>query len=417
MKNAKTIIFLSEMPITNGVIQAQLLPVVLAASKKGYFVHLVETTGRFDSQENVRTTTEEKLKSAGIHLEKIKIPRHTFLPSILYFSIKSNALIKKIAKNNPKGSVLIYARNYKFCPALILNNTLRKIPFIYSPRGAYVAERMYYKKIKDILYGGLIGYLEKKSIKRSAAAIAETENFKKHLEEIYQLKEDKIHVVSNYYNVSLVPPTDWNREEMRQKLGYTNKKVIVYAGTIEVWYDFEKMFDLVAKLKKKDPRIFFQLFAKEDYARDESEGLFQKLKSIAKKYGLSENTDYSISSYSPEERYRHLSACDAGICLTTPEEFKTIMLYLKIVDYLGAGLPIIVNSEVASAVEIIKSSGIGAVVDYQNWDSSISKIDIDSIFGKTGANSAEYKKFSSSSIIPAYLDLFDSIFARLDSRR
>jgi len=408
MKNSKTIIFISEMPITNGVIQAQLLPIVFSSAKKGFQTYILETTGRFDSQENIRKNTEEKLKNAGVFLEKIAIPRHTFFPSILYFSAKSHPVIKKIFRNSPESQVIIYARNYKFAPVLLFS----KIPFIYSPRGAYVAERKYYRKIKDILYGNLIGYFEKKAIEKSQVTVFETDDFKNHLKEIYSLKNTGLEVIPNYYDNSLVLDAQNSWEKIRKEMGYENKKVIVYAGTIEIWYDFERMFDLVSRLKKKDSRIFFQLFTKIDYARDESKGLFENLKKIAQKYSLLENSDYAVSSYPPQKRYAYLSACDAGICLTAPHKFKTMMMYLKIVDYLGAGLPIIVNSEVRSVSEIIKNSDIGAIVDYNDWESSISKIDMKTLFEKTGTGNAEYEKFSSSNIIPRYLDLFESVFKK-----
>lgn len=409
MENAKTIIFLSEMPVTNGVIQAQLLPVVFAAVQEGYNTYLIETSGRFDSQEKFREKTEKELQEKDVNLLKISVPRHTILPSILYFTLKTCPRIRKIWKKHGKSNVIIYARNYKFCPVLIINKLFRQIPFIYSPRGAYVAERMHYKKIKDILYGGLIGFFEKKAIENSAATVAETEDFRKHLEEIYKLNEDKITVIHNYYDEILFPPSDWDREKMREKLGYQDKKVIVYAGTLEIWYDFSKMFDLVSRLKKIDSQIFFQLFAKIDYARDESKGMAEKITEIAGKYNFEEGKDYAISSYPPRERYRYLSACDAGICLTTPEKFKTMMLYLKIVDYIGAGLPIIVNSDIGAAAEIIKNSGIGAMVDYENWEKSANEINMDKLLDKSNFNPDEYEKYSSQNVLPEYIKLFDNI--------
>jgi glycosyltransferase involved in cell wall biosynthesis len=414
MESGKTIIFLSEMPITNGVIQAQLLSIVLAAARSGYEIHLMETIGRFDSQEEGRNDLEKELKSRGVNLFKIKVPRHTMLPSILYFTLKSCFLIRKIKKNNRQSKIIIYARNYKFCLVLIINKIVRKISFIYSPRGAYVAERKYYKKIKDRLYGFFIGIMEKRAIEKSAATIAETNGLKEHLEKIYNLNNTNIKVISNYYDQSLVSNASASREEMRKKLDFQGKKVIVYAGTVEVWYDFSKMFDLASRLKKKDPSIFFQLFTKEDYARDESRGMAGTLRDLAKKYNLKEKEDYAISSYPPGERYRYLAAADAGICLTTPEKFKTMMLYLKIVDYLGAGLPIIVNSEVKSVVEIIKNSGVGAVVDYHNWDNSISKIDTEKLFRREDIIIGEYQKFSSQNILPRYLELFGSVFKSVE---
>lgn len=401
------IIFISEMPITNGVIQAQLLPVVFESKKNGYVVSVIETIGRFDSQEKYREKSEEELKGIGISLEKITIPRHTFLPSIIQFFFKPLRILKNIIEENKDDKILIYARNYKLAPVLLWAKCFWKVNFIYSPRGAYVAERKYYRRMKDILFASLIAYLEKRAILKSSFTILETEYFKEYIEEAYRLNDGNLVVIPNFYDANLLPSPQWDRKKMRERLGFEGKKVITYAGTVEVWYEFERMFELVRRLKEKDPQIFFQLFLKEDYARDESEGMLEKLKKIALEKGLEEKRDFGISSFAPFQRYLHLSACDAGICLTTPEKFKTIMLYLKIVDYLGAKLPIIVNSDVLAAKDIIEESNNGFLVDYENWDQSISALDFNKFFGKEKKN---IEKYSSVNVIPLYLKLFRKVF-------
>jgi glycosyltransferase involved in cell wall biosynthesis len=403
------IIFLSEMPITNGVIQAQLLPVLLESARRGYATEVLETTGRFDGQEEQRAETERKLANNNILLKKINVPRFTFLPSILYFSLKTYSTLKSQLKDKESGTTIIYARNYKFIPFLLWAAYFWRIPFIYSPRGAYVAERKYYRKIKDLLYGWIIGFAEKLAIQKSFATIVETEQFKKHLEELYGIDGRSISIIPNYWDASLVPGKNWNREEMRDKLGFIGKKVIVYTGTVEAWYNFEKMVDLVAQLRKKDSTIFFQLFLKEDYARNESLGMFESLPKIFQKYGFKKD-NYAVSSYPSPERYFHLSACDAGICLTTTAEFKTMMLYIKIVDFWGAGLPVIANREIGAVAKVIEDSGTGALVDYADWEQSIAKINTAKLFEKSDAYEKELGKYSSEKILPLYFNLFEKIF-------
>lgn len=410
MSQEKTILFLSEMPVTNGVIQAQMLPVVLAAAKDGYRVKILETIGRFDSQEKYRPGIEEKLRQHKVEIQSVAVPRHTFWPSIIYFTLEFLRLIKKIIKENNDCPVVIYARNYKFAILLLWLKRCHGISFVYSPRGAYVAERKFYRRLKDLLYASWIKFFEKKAILKSSATILETEGFKNHLMESYKIKDDNLKVLPNFFDASMLPPAGWNREEMRQKLGFDGKKVIVYAGTAEVWYDFQKMFDLVSRLKKKDPQIFFQLFLKEDYARDESRDILENLEKSALEFGLEKGRDFRISSYPPEERYFYLSACDAGICLTTPSKFKTMMMYLKIVDYLGAGLLIIVNNNVTEAVRIIAKADAGYAVNYNKWDRSVSEIEISRLFNREITKKDRLAPYSSESVLPAYLKLFSSVF-------
>ncbi|MBU2028851.1 hypothetical protein KJ761_03095, partial [Patescibacteria group bacterium] len=129
--------------------------------------------------------------------------------------------------------------------------------------------------------------------------------------------------------------------------------------------------------------------------------------------GFREKTDFAISSYLPVERYLYLAACDAGICLTTTQEFKTQMLYLKIVDFWGAGLPVIINQEVSAVVSVIRQSGMGVVVDYADWQRSISQIDLTELFQKAGGHPQIFTNYSSSSVLPLYLDLFERAFRSL----
>jgi glycosyltransferase involved in cell wall biosynthesis len=406
----KTILFLSEFPLTNGVIQAQLLPIMITSARSGYDVHVIETMGRFEAQEKDRNKLEKDLNRYGIKAKKIKVPRHTFLPSIIYFNLQSFRIIRQNHIKDRNKKLVVYARNYKFLPLLLLVNLIWKIPFIYSPRGAYVAERKFYGHLKEKAYAFFIKFLEKRAIQRSHKTIVETDSFKKHLIHLYGLNNQKnIVVMPNYYDESLLPGRDWDRNAMRHKLGFTEKKVVVYAGTLEVWYDFSKMFKLVSNLKKKNPDIFFQLFLKEDYARDESYGMLEKIDNYANKYGLKRKKDYNISSYPPSERYLYLSACDIGICLTTPHEFKTIMLYLKILDYWGSKLPVIINNDVTEVKKIIQKTSAGAIVDYANWEKSVSSIEMEKLCNSSLINWNEIRNYSSENVVSRYLDLFQKI--------
>jgi len=169
---------------------------------------------------------------------------------------------------------------------------------------------------------------------------------------------------------------------------------------------------LVSRLKKRDPRIFFQLFLKQDNARQESQNLTQAIGKLADKYGFEEKKDYAISSYPPAERYSYLSACDTGICLAVHQEFKAIMLSLKIVDYLGANLSVILNQDLSSARKIIGESNAGALVDYDNWGNSIASIDLEKLFNEKAPGKNKAEQYSSFNVIPQYLKLFEDVLRR-----
>lgn len=404
----KRLYFLSEMPVSNGVIRSQLLPVVSACAEAGYETVLVETRGRFDGQEDSRSEALAVIEKFGLNLRSISVRRETMLPSILRFFRETRQLLGDEIGADPEG-VLIYARNYKFIPFLLMARKRWGIPFVYSPRAAYVAERKHYGRWRDRLFAPLIGWLERRAFLFGETAIVETASFRDRLARDFSIDPGRFSVIPNCYDESLLPPADWDRESFRRQLGFGGRKVIAYAGTLEAWYEFERMADLVSRLREKDPEILFQLFLKEDYARPESRGLRDRLSAIMKECGLEEGEGYVIAHYSPSDRYRYLSACDAGICLSIPASFKADMLYLKIVDYVGARLPMIVNRDMVEAARIVERGKSGAIVDYADWDGSVERIDPSDVFGKKFPQSVA-EAYASTNIVPKYLELFGRIF-------
>ncbi len=396
------------MPVDNGVIQSQLIPIVRHSNKNKYLTYLIETKKRFNKVRDSKKI-RHKIKEFNINLESIEVKQKTFLPSFLYFSIKSLAKIKKIIKDNPNSEFLIYTRNYKFLLSVLIIKLTKKIGFIYSPRAPYIEERKYYKKTRDLLFIFWIKMLEKIAIEKSFKTVVETEAFKKSLETLYHLSSKKIKVIPNFFDSALKIKSN-AREEIRKKLNLVGKKVIVYAGTLEIWYDFIKMLELFKNLKRKDERLFLQLFLKEDYARTESRNLKIKLERKLKEINLVLNKDYAINSFNPQERYNYLRACDIGICLTAEAKFRNLTMPLKILDYWRVNLPTIVNKDLLEVKKIILADDIGTTVDYTKWSDSLSEINLEKLYSKTDNFDRIHKIYSSDSVLPSYMKLFNKYF-------
>jgi glycosyltransferase involved in cell wall biosynthesis len=410
MPQIKRLIALVEMPLSNGEPQSTVYATLKAAQRSGIETHLIETRGGgFSAQEKFRAEAEEELRTAGIKWHSIFVSRFTAIPTIVNFTKEALKILNPLCSFGTP-TVLLFL-SYKFIPVALILKKTKKIPFVYSPLAAYWAKRHYYGGLKNTLYGPLIKWLEKKGIKESYLTRVETPFLGQHLVELHRDKslKNKIVTIPNYFEEALLPDKDWDREAWRKKLGFVGKKVVIYAGALEVWYDFPKMLDVICALKKQDPTIFFQIYGKEDNARPESAGLKNRIKEWAKERGLEEKRDYAISLFPACERYYYLSAGDIGICLAKPALFKNITLFSKITDYWGSFLPIIVNSDVFETAKIIKKYQAGIALSYEDWPVALANLSLKDLNSKKIDFSFRHQ-YSSSQTSSKYLEIFKNCF-------
>jgi hypothetical protein len=142
------------------------------------------------------------------------------------------------------------------------------------------------------------------------------------------------------------------RNEIRERLGLTEEFVVTYSGSVGGWYLTEEMADFFAVAIGLDPRThaLWLTPSRHDWIR-----------SVMNQRGV-DPARYSVISARPDEVAGYLSASDAGLAFIKPCFSKLASSPTKNAEYLGCGLPVIINSGVGDSDQLITEFDAGELV-------------------------------------------------------
>ena len=142
------------------------------------------------------------------------------------------------------------------------------------------------------------------------------------------------------------------RARRRRELGVEDRFVLVYSGSIDGWYLTEAMADFFVALRRKnaDAHFLWLTPAKHDRIRSWMQ---------ARGFGPS---DYHVVAAAPADVSSYLSGSDAGLAFIKPCLSKLASSPTKYAEYLGCGLPLVINAGIGDSDALITKEGVGALV-------------------------------------------------------
>ena len=143
-----------------------------------------------------------------------------------------------------------------------------------------------------------------------------------------------------------------DRARRRDELGLQDRFVLVYSGSIDGWYLTESMADFFVTMRKQRPNAHFLWLTP---ARHE------RLHELIRARGVSDS-DYTVLRSGPRDVPSYLSAGDAGLAFIKPCFSKLASSPTKYGEYLGCGLPLIINEGVGDSDVLITREKVGALV-------------------------------------------------------
>jgi glycosyltransferase involved in cell wall biosynthesis len=163
-----------------------------------------------------------------------------------------------------------------------------------------------------------------------------------------------------------------DRDRRRTELALQDRFVVVYSGSIDGWYLTESMADFFVTMRKQRHNAHFLWLTP---ARHE------RVHELMKARGISED-DYTVRASSSRDVPSYLSAADAGLAFIKPCFSKLASSPTKYAEYLGCGLPLIINEGVGDSDVLITREEVGALV--RNFDESEYANSVASIEGFAG---------------------------------
>lgn len=289
-----------------------------------------------------------KIKESGIRVIRKPILVWKFPQPVGLLNVVAWQGVKTLEKLTREYELdILHARGYY---AGLMVSTLKvkneNLKCIFDPRSPYITEMHTTYNIDTS--SKLINKwktLEKTIIDNCDYTIAVSEPFQKYLSSVSG-QPNKVNHIPNC--VQLL-----DESEIETQIIKNRRDSICYVGSIgNGWNNTDVYVEAVSNINKKYPHIKYEF-----YVIENEPGILEK-KLI--EVGLSPDL-FMISRVKASEVPMRISGCIAGLQLMKIEDTR---MGIKVVDYLGAGVPIITNKLAKGAADIVDSYKVGLVIDY-----------------------------------------------------
>jgi glycosyltransferase involved in cell wall biosynthesis len=153
-------------------------------------------------------------------------------------------------------------------------------------------------------------------------------------------------------------------------------KVLLWSGGLYNWFDPKTLIRAVAVLNARRPgvRLFFQ-GTKHPHPGVPEMAIVAESRALARDLGVLDTAVFFNNSWVDfADRHNYLLEADAGVSTHYSHVETTFSFRTRILDYLWAGLPMVVTAGDHFA-ELIKDEGLGLVVDSEDVDALASALE------------------------------------------
>ena len=203
------------------------------------------------------------------------------------------------------------------------------------------------------------------------------------------------------------------RSSRRDYLHINDRFVVVYSGSIDGWYLTEEMVNFFAVLKRQMPQAYLLWLTPSRHER---------IRAIMTARGIAES-DYGVWAVSPREMPSYLSAADAGMAFIKPCFSKLASSPTKYGEYLGCGLPLIINTGVGDSDDLTAKDEAGVAVSafdnehYEQAASQVVKFADNPIQIRQRSRAIAERQFDLKTVgAERYARLYEQVLARTHSR-
>jgi glycosyltransferase involved in cell wall biosynthesis len=352
----RSILVITFEGLSSPVFQNQFIPTALVLSREYRFsVISVEKNSRQNRRMIVQQ--REMLKRHGIMtfpLPSIWLPLKLSLPiNVIMVSLVAFAMLicKKVNA--------IHIRRYDSITIALLARMFGW-RIIFDPRGLFVDEKIQSGTWRrSELKIRVFRYFEKKILEKCDAVIAFSKPYRRYLERLYgRTFALKVVFVPNSVNLEKFRHT-------RQSKKWPSKKrlTLVYVGGASYWHLVDEMIYFFKCLKRKVPCFFLYI------AYEGKKFVVQKFRS-----NNVNPDDFLVVTVPSVDIPQWLSNADVGIALIESSLAKKMCAPIKFVEYLAAGLPVVINPGIGETEGIVQKYRVGVIYERAKIQRNIAAI-------------------------------------------
>ena len=371
--NSARVLYISYNGMLDPLGQSQVIPYLKELDQRGVEFTLLsferpEALGKHETEiERMRSD----LAASGIDWHWLRYHKTPSLPATSYDVFAGIRYGRRLMRE--KKIDLIHARNH--IPATIAMRLKRHsgAKFIFDVCGLMADEYVdagHWKK--DSLPFRLTKSAEHRALRSADGVVTLTERIWPIMKEwpVLQNREVIHEVVPCCADLELFRFNEDERTRRRAELGFGNRFVIVYSGSIDGWYLTEEMADFFVAVQRQKPDAHFLWLTPSKHHR---------IRELMRARGSTDD-QYTVVASAPREVASYLSAADAGLAFIKPCFSKLASSPTKYAEYLACGLPLIINVGVGDSDMLVTHEQIGALIrdfteaDYTNAWATIEEL-------------------------------------------
>ena len=356
----RSVLYISYNGMLDPLGQSQVIPYLRELSKAGLRFTLLsfERDVAWTDQGKARCASlKRELAAEGIEWHWLRYHKRFSLPATAYDVLAGARYARGLVRRN--SIEMVHARSH--IPATIALSLKRDfgLKMIFDVRGLLAEE---YADAGHWQKGSLRYRVTKRMESRCLAAadgvVTLTERIWPIIKEWPALRGHEVahEVVPCCADLERFRFSATDRMARRTELGLQDAFVLVYSGSIGGWYLTEEMADIFSALLKVRPDAHFLWL---------TPGEHDRVHAIMRERGVPPNR-YTVHRSAPQDVPSYLSASDAGIAFIKACFSKLASSPTKTAEYLGCGLPIIINAGVGDSDQLVTTEQVGALVSNFN---------------------------------------------------
>jgi glycosyltransferase involved in cell wall biosynthesis len=146
-------------------------------------------------------------------------------------------------------------------------------------------------------------------------------------------------------------------KDVREKYHLSNSKIIIYLGTMDKARYLGLLIKTFGKVKKEIEDVKLLMVGE---GRDR-----ENLERLAEELGIKDDVIFT-GQVAQSEVPNFIAAADVGVSPIPPLSFYKVSSPIKMLEYMAMGKPVVANEEIPEQEEVIRKSGGGRLVKFED---------------------------------------------------
>lgn len=354
----KRVLFISYNGMLDPLGQSQVLPYLRELSELGVQFTLLS----FERPAALMAQGADKIEALRRQLVEHRIEWHWLryhqrpsLPATIFDVVNGIRYARRLVRRNR--IELVHARSHIAATIALSLKRRFGIKMVFDVRGLMADEYVdanHWRK-GSVPYR-LTKMMERRGLANSEGVVTLTEAIWPIIKEWEGLRgrDNVIHaVVPCCADLELFRFREADREKRRREIGLEDRFVLVYSGSIDGWYLTDEMADFFAAATRRRPDAHALWLTPDKHER---------IRSLMQQRGIP-NDRYTVIGAASREVPSYLSASDVGVAFIKPCFSKLASSPTKYAEYLGCGLPLVINTGIGDSDALVLQESAGVLID------------------------------------------------------